>query len=126
MLINVSVYTRTIELSSEERNLATGAFTRQALVSEFMRVILFKPDYRFIRSLSVYDSSIKRMMTKYSEQLVFDPIKEIQFWLAYSVGAHIEPGYPPLYYSRTKGGSGPSANKSAIAAIGIDCSLHPA
>ena len=60
---------------------------------------------------------MQRMIVKYSEQWVFQPLREIQRWFAYESGAYLDPGYPPLYYAKT-GGSRPSPNKSAVSAIG--------
>jgi hypothetical protein len=57
------------------------------------------------------------MIDRYSEQLVFKPLVEIHHWFAYSRGAHLLPGYPPLFYTRRQ--KRPvSPNKSAIAAVG--------
>jgi len=57
------------------------------------------------------------MVVKYSEQLVFQPFEEIRYWFTYSAGAFLEPGYPPLYYSRDRS-SRVSPNKTAVSAIG--------
>lgn len=56
-------------------------------------------------------------MGKYSEQLVYSALTELQYWFSYSSGAFLEPGYPPLFYSRSKKHV-ISPNKSAIAGIG--------
>ncbi|MBD1999235.1 hypothetical protein H6G00_21905 [Leptolyngbya sp. FACHB-541] len=57
------------------------------------------------------------MISKYSEQLVYRPLEEMQYWFAYSSGAFLEPGYPPLFYSRTEH-KVITPNKSAVAGIG--------
>lgn len=57
------------------------------------------------------------MIEKYSEQLVYKPLEEVRYWFAYSSGAFITPGYPALFYSRTKDNK-VSPNKSAVASIG--------
>jgi len=41
----------------------------------------------------------------------------MQYWFAYSSGAFLEPGYPPLFYSRTEH-KVITPNKSAVAGIG--------
>jgi len=117
MNINVQVENRTLELTTQELSLAAGANARQALFPEFMNIISTKLVYGHVTTLRVHESIITRMIAKYSEQLVFQPLREIQLWLAYSSGAFIEPGYPPLFYSRSKSHT-VSPNKSAIAAVG--------
>lgn len=58
------------------------------------------------------------MIKKYSEQLVFQPLKEIQYWFTYSSGTFLnDPGYPPLYYYTTSKKK-VSPNKSAVCSIG--------
>ena len=45
MLIRIDIERRSIQLSNLEQNLATGAYARQALRSEFLRLISTKPPY---------------------------------------------------------------------------------
>ncbi|QDU39716.1 hypothetical protein Mal4_40620 [Maioricimonas rarisocia] len=66
---------------------------------------------------SLSTTTLDWMMTKYSEQLVFNPRREIEHWFAYDSGAYLDPGYPPLFYQADRR-KGPSPNKSAVAAIG--------
>lgn len=68
-------------------------------------------------SLTISESTLARMVVKYSEQLVFQPLEEIRYWFTYSSGAFLEPGYPPLYYNRDRN-SRVSPNKTAVSAIG--------
>jgi hypothetical protein len=67
--------------------------------------------------LNLTESTLERMIIKYSEQIVFQPLQEIRHWFTYSSGAFLEPGYPPLYYSRDASRM-VSPNKSAVAAVG--------
>lgn len=116
-MIILNIERRVITLSSQAQNLATGVYGREALRPEFLRSISIAPPYSPIPSINIHESILKRMTVKYSEQLVFQPIKEIQYWFTYSSGAFICPGYPPLFYSRDKNKT-VSPNKSAIAGIG--------
>lgn len=68
-------------------------------------------------SLDISEAALERMVVKYSEQLVFQPLQEIRYWFTYSSGAFLEPGYPPLFYSRDRYRK-VSPNKSAVSAIG--------
>jgi hypothetical protein len=67
--------------------------------------------------MPISETALKQMITKFSEQRVFQPLNEIRHWFTYEAGAYIQPGYPPLFYS---GGNSKerSPNKSAISAIG--------
>jgi hypothetical protein len=116
-MIKIDVETRKMAFSEQEQNLANGASTRKKLETEFQKALSRKTPTISNYTLNVSDSILKSMIRKYSEQLVFQPLKEMQFWFSYTSGAFIEPGYPPLYYSRTKGKK-VSPNKSAIAGIG--------
>ena len=116
-MINLEVKTRVITLSKEEQCLATGANTRDALREKFSSILDTKPPFTPAAILSLDESVLKRMMSKYSEQLVYQPLNEIRFWFAYSSGLFVEPGYPPLYYAKKRNKS-VSPNKSAVAAVG--------
>jgi len=66
---------------------------------------------------TIHESTLDRMVVKYSEQLVFQPRREIQHWFAYGSGAYLDPGYPPLFYfPNTESKLQP--NKSVVAGIG--------
>ena len=116
-MIDVHINFRKIKLTDDEVNLATGANARNALLPEFLERLSTKPSYQNYRTMSVHKSVIMRMVTKYSEQIVYQPLNEIRHWFAYASGAFIEPGYPPLFYSRVKNKK-VSPNKSAVAGIG--------
>jgi hypothetical protein len=116
-MITIEIHRRSLRLSKFEQNLATGAYTREALRDEFLQLISRKSQYGNTLNIQVHETVLERMMVKYSEQLVYQPLNEIRYWYAYSSGAFIEPGYPPLFYIRKKNKS-LSPNKSAVAAIG--------
>jgi hypothetical protein len=116
-MISIGVTTRRLEFTKNEQFLASGATSRKALIAEFEKLLANKPPVGSTISLHLTESALKLMIRKYSEQLVFQPLREIQFWFSYKSGAFIEPGYPPLYYSRTRGKT-LSPNKSAISAVG--------
>lgn len=117
MPIHISIENRNILLSSLEEGLATGAYAREALYPEFLRLLSLKPPYRPAGLININEVTLRMMIGKYSEQMVFQPLTEIRHWFAYSGGAYIEPGYPPLFYSRTRYKT-VSPNKSAVAGIG--------
>lgn len=118
MTILIDIEHRHIKLSAAEQSLATAANSRQQLRFQFQsQISSTKPPYKKAGSLQIYEDTLKRMIVKYSEQLVYRPLEEIQYWFAYSSGAFIEPGYPPLFYSRAENKT-VSPNKSAIAGIG--------
>jgi len=116
-MIDIHIHFRQIQLNKDEVSLATGANARSALLPEFLQRLAMKPSYSAFQTISVHESVIKAMITKYSEQVVYQPLHEIRHWFAYASGAFIEPGYPPLFYSRGKGKK-VSPNKSAVAGIG--------
>lgn len=116
-MITIEVETRKMAFSKQEQNLANAATQRKKLETEFQKSFSRQTPVILNQTLQVSDSILKVMIRKYSEQLVFQPLKEMQFWFSYISGAFIEPGYPPLYYSRAKGKK-VSPNKSAVAGIG--------
>lgn len=69
-----------------EQNLATGAYTREALRDEFLQAISTQTQYGTTGIIQVNETVLERMMVKYSEQLVYQPINEIRYWYAYSSG----------------------------------------
>lgn len=115
-MISIAIRKKTITLSQLEQGLATAAHARSAMAPEFQAAIIPRTT-ETRHSMVISESTLERMVVKYSEQLVFQPLEEIRYWFTYSSGAFLEPGYPPLYYSRDKNRS-VSANKSAVAAIG--------
>ena len=116
-MITLEVEKRNISFSKNEQNLAIGATSRKALEVEFQKILSRKTPTCSKNTLVVSETTAKVMTRKYSEQLVFQPLKEVQFWFSYKSGAYIEPGYPPLYYSKGKGKT-VTPNKSAVAGIG--------
>jgi len=115
-MISVDIRRKIITLSSHEQGLATAAYTRSAMAPEFVAAIAPRTTESRL-SLSISEPTLERMVVKYSEQLVFQPLEEIRYWFTYTAGAFLEPGYPPLYYSRDRS-SRVSPNKTAVCAIG--------
>ena len=116
-MVTLEIRFRNLQFSKEEQNLATGAYTREALRDRFQKALATKPQFTSATTVSIDDSVLKRMISKYSEQLIYQPLNEIRFWFEYSSGLFVEPGYPPLFYAKNRGKS-LSPNKSAVAAIG--------
>ena len=116
-MIHLDIQKRLVDLSHDEQHLATATLTRTALKSQFLRELTKKPSYSAVDPISIHETILKRMITKYSEQLVYKPLEELLYWFTYDSGAFIEPGYPPLFYSRDKNRI-ISPNKSAVAGIG--------
>lgn len=115
-MISIDIRKKVITLSHHEQGLATAAHARSAMVPEFRAAIAPRTSESRL-ALSISESALERMVVKYSEQLVFQPLEEIRYWFTYSSGAFLEPGYPPLFYSRDKNRY-VSPNKSAVSAIG--------
>jgi hypothetical protein len=115
-MISLEITKRQLSLSAEQQGLATGANARAALRPIFEAAIAQQWTASRL-SLALNEETLQRMIVKYSEQWVFQPLREIQRWFAYASGAYLDPGYPPLYYSKT-GGARASPNKSAVSAIG--------
>lgn len=114
-MIQIRIEHRRLLLPIRHQGLATGAHSRDVLADVFAETIATA----WTTSdtwLSLHESTLERMIVKYSEQISFQPLREMRHWFTYSSGAYIEPGYPPLYYARGKKGISP--NKSAVCAIG--------
>ena len=115
-MISLDIRHKTITLSQHEQGLATAAHTRTAMAPEFQTAIVPRTTETRL-SLDISEATLARMVVKYSEQLVFQPLEEIRYWFTYASGAFLEPGYPPLYYNRDRN-SRVSPNKTAVCAIG--------
>ena len=116
-MIEINIERRKIKLATELQGLITGAGERMRLRIELDRALSLYMNYTESLAAGIAETTLKHMVTKYSEQLVFQPVNEIRHWFTYESGAYIEPGYPPLYYARQKNKPF-SPNKSAVAAIG--------
>ncbi len=116
-MIRLDIQKRHIHLTKEQLGLATAAFARTALKPQFLKAIAGKVGYDTTESILIDETILKRMIVKYSEQLIYKPLDEIRHWFTYESGAFIEPGYPPLFYSHDKNYT-LSPNKSAVAGIG--------
>ncbi len=119
MNIAISFRQRQIQLSPLEQSLAQTAASRKLLKDQFRAQLVNRAiAYSAAQTLTVAPDALKLMVRKYSEQLVYQPLEEMRFWFTYSNGVFLEPGYPPLYYSRKSSSQSVSPNKSAIASIG--------
>lgn len=115
-MIQLDIDHREITLPVEHQGLATGAYTRAALVAIFADEI--EADWvRTSRNLTLHETTLDRMIVRYSEQAAFQPLREIRHWFTYNSGAFIEPGYPRLYYAK-RPNQPISPNKSAVCAVG--------
>jgi hypothetical protein len=118
VMIQIQLTCRTIQLSGLEQSLSKAALSRHALRLHLQtRLNQTLLPYSPGPSLLIHPCTLQRMVVKYSEQLVYRPLEEMQHWFGYSGGLFLQPGYPPLFYSRSENRS-VSANKSAVAAIG--------
>jgi hypothetical protein len=115
-VITLNLNRKTITLSDQEQGLATGAHARSALAPEFHAAIALRTTHS-TGQLVISEPALHRMIVKYSEQSVFQPLREIRHWFTYTSGAYLAPGYPPLYYNRDKN-KNVSPNTSAVAAVG--------
>jgi hypothetical protein len=116
-MISLEIQRRKIVLPAHLQGLITGASERRVLRSELDKRLLPQLAYLESLAMTISEPTLKHMVTKYSEQLVFQPVNEIRHWFTYQSGAYIEPGYPPLYYGRERNKT-LSPNKSAVAAVG--------
>ncbi|MBD1998448.1 hypothetical protein H6G00_17730 [Leptolyngbya sp. FACHB-541] len=118
MTIQITLERRQFRLYPTERALAKASGSRDAarlqLESQLEgRQLPYNPD----DPISIEEDSLKWMVRKYSEQLMYQPLEEMQYWFTHSSGVFLEPGYPPLFYSQA-GKESLSANKSAVAGVG--------
>lgn len=118
MTIQLDLEHRQLSFLPAEQALAKAAASRNAMRFQFHAQLASKQaSYIPVQSLKVEENTLKRMIGKYSEQLVYQPMEELQNWFTYSSGAFLDPGYPSLYYSRSEQRQ-VCPNKSAIAGIG--------
>ncbi|HEY9625919.1 MAG TPA: hypothetical protein V6C84_01330 [Coleofasciculaceae cyanobacterium] len=118
-MIEVHLERRTIQLSPLEQSLAKAAASRHAMRLQLQGQLSHQLSsaYNPLPMLPIHPHTLQWMTTKYSEQLVFLPLEEMHQFFNYASGICLDPGHPPLFYSRTQSQS-ISPNKSAIAAIG--------
>jgi hypothetical protein len=70
-----------ILLDQEDLSLAAGSTTRAVLRDEFLKRVESKSGkYNPVTSLFVHESILKRMISKFSEQVIYQPLNEIRFW----------------------------------------------
>jgi hypothetical protein len=117
-MIELQIESRQILLSPLEQSLAKAAASRHALRLQLQSQLSPRlPSYSPAPSILLQDVTLKAMIHKFSEQIVYHPLEEIRAWFNYSGGLFLEPGYPPLFYARSKSQE-ISPNKSAIAGVG--------
>ena len=116
-MIQLYVERRRIVIRTKQHGVIAGASERAKLRRRFEQSLSSQMRYTENFSLPISETTLKHMITKYSEQRVFQPLNEIRYWFTYESGAYVEPGYPPLFYS---GGNTKdrSPNKSVVSAIG--------
>lgn len=115
-MIQLHIQRQLISMPRSLQALVSNSLTRSALEDEAREQLASHTVVGSPFDLSLAESTLDWMMMRFSEQVVFNPRKEIQHWFAYTSGAYLEPGYAPLYYFWTT--TKPSPNKSAISAIG--------
>lgn len=119
MDIEIELHHREIHLSEQEQVLARAASKRKPMKDDFHSRLSGKPvAYSSRGSIRVLASTLDRMVRKYSEQLLCQPLEEMSFWFDYRSGSFLAPGYPPLYYRGTSSRDRPSPNKSVVGGIG--------
>ncbi|OUC11910.1 MAG: hypothetical protein B0A82_24690 [Alkalinema sp. CACIAM 70d] len=119
MDITLSVYRSQVKLCRVGKSLAQTAASRKLMKDLFKTYLEQRASpYSLIQKVGLSSNMLKMMVRKYSEQLVYQPIEEIQFWFTYSNGVFLEPGYPPLYYNRKSSQQRIAPNTTAVGAIG--------
>jgi len=116
-MIRLEVATRTITLSADDQGLANAVATRSTLAEEFIEKMDSMPPYGSPTTEFIDETTLTKMVTRYSEQLIFKPLDEIRHWFAFKGGTHLAPGHNPLYYSMQSQKQA-SPNVSAIMGIG--------
>jgi hypothetical protein len=117
MPIHLTLEHRQLSLSPVQQTLAKAAASRQAMRFQFQAQLAHLPSYASLSPIQIDERLLAQMIRKYSEQLVYRPLEEIQHYFTYTSGAFLEPGYAPLFYSRTENRL-ITPSKSAVAGIG--------
>ena len=118
MTITIHLERRQVQFSSTEQALAKAVASRQAMRFQLQAQLAKRHlSYSAISPLHIQEDTLRRMVVKFSEQLVYSPLEEMHSWFAYSSGAFLQHGYPPLFYGKSETRS-IVANKSAVAGIG--------
>lgn len=116
-MVFIDIKRRTIKLTNTLANLAQMARDRPILITKFQNSVKGQFPFVDLSPQTLSKNTLKKMIQKYSEQIVFQPLNEVEYWFTYKSGAFIEPGYPPLFYHRVK--NKPIVpNISAVASIG--------
>jgi|GEM_PF-5060555 len=75
-MIQLNIEVRRYNFSQEEQFLARGCSDRQALLPQFNNIMEHKHYTDSNYSIRIDPSLITRMIKKYSEQLIYQPVKE--------------------------------------------------
>ncbi len=114
--IKIEVKTREIALSSSLIPVALSR--RNTFKYQFQQAIENqKKSYAPKTVLHVDELTMRRMIEKYSEQVVYRPIDDMRYYFQYTNRAMTEPGYPPLFYPAVVDRKR-DPNISAVMAIG--------
>ncbi|NLX99192.1 MAG: hypothetical protein GXY83_23900 [Rhodopirellula sp.] len=116
-MISLEIERRRITIPAEMQGVVTASSERARYRNLLQKSLASQLRYTETLGSAISETTLKRMVTKYSEQLAFQPLTELRHWFTYRSGAYIEPGYPPLFYGAVKT-SAFSPNKSAESAIG--------
>ena len=116
LTIKIEVNTREIALSSSLIPVALSK--RNTFKYQFQQAIENqKKSYARKTVLHVDELTMRRMIEKYSEQVVYRPIDDMRYYFQYTKRAMTEPGYPPLFYPAVVDRKR-DPNISAVMAIG--------
>lgn len=117
-MISLSISRRQISLSSTLQAIAKASASRRGLQLRFQQQLSqCLVDYRASETLELHEDVLRWCIWQYSEQVVFDPLEELNIWFTYRGGQFLAPGYQPLFYSRSENHS-VSPSKTAVAGIG--------
>jgi hypothetical protein len=116
-MILLIIQRRRITIPSAMQGVVTAASERDRYRRLLQQTLAPQLAYTETLGDRLSETTLRRMVSKYSEQAAFQPLNELRHWFTYNSGAYLDPGYPPLFFGATKP-SGPSPNKSAEAAIG--------
>lgn len=119
MTIQIDIERRTLQLTTTLSSIAILTSARPNLHQQFLKEAAHHlTDYTPLTSEAIHPNTLKWMIGRASEQVVYRPLEELQhFYFTYAAGYWLLPGYPRLLYNRSHKQS-LSPSKSAIAAIG--------
>ena len=102
-MINIKIKKREIFIPS---SLIAVALSKRATFREQVQQVIDTQNHNnnygtliSVPYLNISESTLRRIIEKYSEQAVYRPIDDMRYYFQYAKRAFIEPGYPPLFYS---------------------------